>query len=350
MLLDGTDDYVNLGTVSARNFTTSDFSLLAWIYPTSVAAIKRIIQHGVSATSGYSLRFSATGELILGTSSPTETLTKSAASKILANKWQHVAATRKAGTVKLYIDGNDVTSVVGAHSNPSSSAADSAVGATVGGGADRFPGAIDEPAFFNVELTQQQIREYMRQSISASAPGVVSLHHFDDGLADFATTVAVAAVSGVNGTLTSGASWVYDRWAPWVEPRISSTGALAVSSGTATVVPGTLRNLIPRVACRPMIVSQWDFDLTTAGTGSILGEVQENGAAISGAVEIAEPAGAVLSRGQHVGVATREWSAETLYVLRMMGRLAAGGNGIRGSFNNPGTGYAIVAQPIDGTW
>lgn len=350
VLLDGSNDYVDLGTVAARDFTSSPFSLLAWIYPRSVSAVARILQHGVSATSGYSFRVSATGELILGTSSPAETVTKSAAGAIVANRWHHVAAVRDGAAVELYVDGERVTSVQGTHSNPTASAGATVVGSTVGGGADFFNGAIDEPAFFNVALTQRQIREYMWQSLSASAPGLVSLHHFDDGISNFASTTAVAAVSGVNGTLTNGATWVYDRWATWIEPRISASSGLAVSSSTATLVPGTLRNFIPRVACRPLILSQWDFSLTTAGAGAIVGEVQENGAAIAGAVTLSEPAGAVLARGQHLSLATREWSAGTLYSVQMMGRLSAGGDAIRGTFNTPNTGYSIVAQPIDGTW
>jgi hypothetical protein len=350
VLLDGANDFVDLGTVAARDFTTSPFSIMCWIYPTATGAIYRLMQHGVSGASGYSLRMDAAGALVCGTSSPAETNTSSAAGVLVANKWQHLAAVRTGSSIRLYKDGEDATSAAGTHSNPTSSAGASAIGATVGGTANYFPGAIDEPAFFNVALTQEEIRELMWLSIPASAPGIVSLHHFDDGLANYASTVAVAAVSGVNGTLTNGATWVFDRWAPWVESRVSSTGTLAISSATATSVPGTLRRFIPRVASRLMIVAEWDLELTTAGTGTLLGELRENGAPFGPQMAVAAPAGTPLIRGQHVQVVTTDWAAETLYSLEMLGRLFSGLNTIRGTLQNPNTGYAIVAQTIDGTW
>lgn len=350
VLLDGVNDYVSLGNVAARNFTTTPFSIMCWIYPRSVAALARLVHHGTPGANGYSWRVTNLGALVFGTSSPAETTSSTANGQIVANKWQHVAVTRSGASVRLYVNGNDLTSVAGSHSNPTSILTTTYVGANVPAAADWFSGAIDEPAFFNVALTQEQIRELMWLSIPSSYSGLVSLHHFDDGLTNYASVTAVASVSGVNGSLVNGATWVFDRWAPWVESRVSSTADLAIASDTATQVAGTLRNFIPRVKSRMKLTAIFDFWLTTAGTGFILGLVRVDGSALAPQVILAAPAGTPLIRLPAAQVHTFDWDAETLHSVDLAGRLNAAANTVRGTFMTGHTGYAMVAETVDGTW
>lgn len=349
VFLDGVNDYVNLGTVAARNFTTSPFTLLAWIYPTSISAVHRVIQHGTSGVNGYSLRVNAAGALIGATSSPGEATSQTANGAIQAGKWQHVAMVRDGASVRLFIDGDDATAFFAGHSNPASSAGNTVVGATVAGTADRFAGAIDEPAFFNRALTQQEIRRLRWMSIPASTSGLVSLHHFDDGLANFATTNATPAV-GLAGTLFNGASWVYDRWAPWVEPRVAASAALTINTDVKAGMAGTLRRFIPRVASRLKISAMFDVSLTTAGTGFMLGEISVNGSPLSGQAVFGAPAGTPLVRFPIPLIQTVDLQKDGLYTIELTGRLNAALNTIRGTFNQLHSGYAMVAEPIDGTW
>lgn len=351
VLLDGVDDYVDLGTVAARNFTTSDFTLLAWIYPVSLADGDRVLNHGAPFNHGYCVRLRADGTLWCSTSqSGVEQTTMTAAGAIVTGRWQHVAMVRAGSVVKIYVDGEDATLTAASHVDPATYSSTTILGANHTGTGNFFEGAIDEPAFFNAALSQQKIRELMRLSISASEPGIVSLHHLDDGGSNYATTTAVAAVSGVNGSLQNGATWVFDRWAPWLEPRVSATGSLAVSSDTAAQVPGTLRRFIPRVASRVLLSPIFDFELTTAGAGSILGLVRVNGTALTPQAIVAAPAGTPLLRLPLAQAHAFDWSAETLYSVDLAARLNDAADAIRGTLAATHTGYAISAQPIDGTW
>lgn len=350
--LDGVNDYVNLGTVGARDFTALPFSVLCWIYPTNVAALQRIISHGVIATSGYTMRIGVTGFLNLTTCSPGNTNTDSVNGALTANLWQHCAAVVGSnGICRLYLNGNELAyAAQPTHAAPVASAGATALGATVGGGAGWMSGAIDEPAFFNVALTQEQIRAYMYASLTASTPGCVSLHHLDDGLSNFLGTNANATIGVVAGTLTNGASWVYDRWAPWVEPRVSSTAAITVNSSTEIQITGTLRRFIPRVTSRVHLAAQWDLLTTTAGAGSIRCLFRENGTALAHEATLNVPAAGPLLRGSHAHLATRDWTKETVYTLDLAARLNDGADAIRAQTQTPHTGYTIVAMPVDGTW
>lgn len=348
VLLDGSTGYVDLGTLAARDFTSSDFSLLVWAYLRSLPGSSCFaIGHGATNTSGYSLEITSAGEVRFRTNQAgANTNVVSTTAPVDVEGWYHLAAVKIGATGYGYVNGELVTS--GALSNPVASGGSTSVGANSAGAAQFLDGAIDEPAFFNRGLTQEQIRELMWAKLSSSTPGIVSLHHFDDGLANFATTNAAAAASIVGGTLTGGASWVFDRWAPWIEPRVSATSGLTISSHVAAAVPGTLRNFIPRVASRILVSAQLAARVSVGGTGYVLGEILLDGVARTPKAALSFPAG--IHRTSVPLFETIDLEANTVYSLALAGRRDAAGSTISVVFDSPSTGYAVVAQPVDGTW
>jgi hypothetical protein len=103
---DGTGDYLTLPATSGIfNFGTGDFTVEAWIYPTALLGFQQI------AGSSYS---TVGGALYLnGTSAAFYTNASNAltpAGSIVAYTWQHVAAVRASGILKMYINGVEQSS------------------------------------------------------------------------------------------------------------------------------------------------------------------------------------------------------------------------------------------------
>lgn len=347
--LDGVNDYVTLGIVAARDFTASPFTICAWVYPAALGATPAIIGHGAINTNGYQLDATAAGAVRLRTNQAgASTLLASANGLLPLNAWSFVAGVKNGANSFVMLNGDIVAS--GSLTNPVASAGATAVGSNSNGLANYWSGAIDEPAFFNAALTQEQVRAYMYSQLTSLTANCVSLHHFDDGLSNFLGTNANATIGVTAGTLTNGASWVYDRWAPWVEPRVSSTANIAIAGAAEQQITGTLRRFIPRVKTRVSIAAQWDLLATVAGAGSIRCLMRENGVALAHESTLNIPAAGPLLRLSMAHVAVRDWNASTVYTLDLAARLNLAGDAIRATTQFPHTGYAVVAMPVDGTW
>ncbi len=99
---DGTGDYLTAPSSTAFNFGTGDFTVEAWINPSTVSgtkAIMGIFQGGVGGwyfgMNGASLRFSSG-------------LADYDAGTLVANVWSHVAATVSGGNLRMFINGVQV--------------------------------------------------------------------------------------------------------------------------------------------------------------------------------------------------------------------------------------------------
>lgn len=57
------------------------------------------------------------------------------------------------------------------------------------------------------------------------------------------------------------------RWAPWIEPRVSSTGNLTVNGTGYTLIPGCTLTFTPHVNARLQVPVKVDAQLTIAGAG-----------------------------------------------------------------------------------
>jgi hypothetical protein len=127
---DGAGDYLTLPSDSGIfNFGTQDFTIEAWVYPTaSLSGYKQIAGSSYSTVGGALYLLSDTATFYT-----TGAVAQTPAGSIVQNTWQHVAAVRTSGTLKIYINGverssasltNNLTTtnaVIGAQTaNPSS--------------------------------------------------------------------------------------------------------------------------------------------------------------------------------------------------------------------------------------
>jgi hypothetical protein len=109
---DGTGDYLSLADSSDWDFVSSgDYTMEAWIYPTSVTGTQKIFQQAEDANNGWQLYmggqniglyniFSASAFSCISTSTP-----------ITIDTWQHVAAVKDGDDYEVFVDGVSVATV-----------------------------------------------------------------------------------------------------------------------------------------------------------------------------------------------------------------------------------------------
>lgn len=112
MFFDGTGDYISSGNshTALYNLTATDFTVEAWIYPTSTISSTRQIVGNWDSTLSWALNVSATDRLgfeATGTgaySNPLLTMTSN--TTVTINAWNHVAIRRSGNTFNLYLNGS----------------------------------------------------------------------------------------------------------------------------------------------------------------------------------------------------------------------------------------------------
>lgn len=141
LLLDGTGDYLNLAGSSDFGFGTGDFTVEAFIRPSSVASGTKVIAD-FRSTSG-----TVAGLLVLSGStiefqSANGAGTITGSTNLSANVFYHFAVVRESGVTKLYLNGSQEGSNLSDTTDYGSSRA-LYIGANFNGTSE-FPGHIDE--------------------------------------------------------------------------------------------------------------------------------------------------------------------------------------------------------------
>ena len=192
----GTSSRVNVPDANSLDLTTR-MTLEAWVNPTVVTSAWRdVIYKGndnyyLSATSSTSSR-PATGILVGGSNAEAFGTTA-----LTPNTWTHLASTYDGTAVRLYVNGNLVSSTartgnITTSSNPLQIGSDSIFG-------QYFAGLIDEVRVYNTALTLTQIQVDMNTPVGSSS--------VLEGQAVFSTTM-------VPLTTAAGHGWFIDR-TPW---------------------------------------------------------------------------------------------------------------------------------------
>ena len=118
-------DYLELAAASCTDmdFQVGAFSVAAWIYLDSLAADRCLFCRGAANTDGWYWYISSVGAMQFVTNqAAANQISGSPAADILISNWYFVGATRLTTSVRLFKNGVDKTSVVGAHVNPLTSA------------------------------------------------------------------------------------------------------------------------------------------------------------------------------------------------------------------------------------
>jgi hypothetical protein len=110
--LDGSSGFVFQSSAdSALSIGTSDFTIEAWIYPTTISGYLGIAATGIYDAGGGFTWYFFNGKLTVYQNNE---IAESGAS-IVANSWQHVALVRQGNTLTMFYNGNiaKINSVVG---------------------------------------------------------------------------------------------------------------------------------------------------------------------------------------------------------------------------------------------
>ncbi len=148
-------NFVDCGNGSSLNFTTSDFSLEAWINLTSAATNPTIFCRGLHLTDGYFAYINTNrGINFLTEQSGDAQNTVAANATITLATWTHLLITRDGATVKMYKNGVEVTyATVGVHTNPTTSTRNFRIGILDDEASQPFVGKIALPRVYNTALT-----------------------------------------------------------------------------------------------------------------------------------------------------------------------------------------------------
>lgn len=133
---DGTGDYLSVPDNNAFSLGTNNFTIEAWIYPTSTGSFPTIFaQYNGTSDSVFFCLGNANTSLLFYVYGTTN-ITLTAASAITLNTWQHVAAVRNGNTFTVYRNGVSV-----ATNTTSLTVTNSTAKVTVGGveGASPYP-------------------------------------------------------------------------------------------------------------------------------------------------------------------------------------------------------------------
>jgi len=199
LTLDGSGDYVSLGTGSGIHTGTSNFTWESWINSSTTSGRMEILAFGnnvgnqgaVLLVQDAKLRFDLAG--IAGTNSTTS---------VADSTWHHVAVTYNQSTdvASLYIDGvaAETHTFTGAALNIASGAAN--IGVSLDNAASPFNGKIDDVRIWNTLRTANEIADSYQKALTGNQGGALVAHYtFDGDSAGTGQTITDSAGSS-NGT------------------------------------------------------------------------------------------------------------------------------------------------------
>lgn len=244
LYFDGVNDYVDVGNITDANLPSTGWSIAAWTNIDNLASSTEhyvISKHRWSSNLGYSLLVFNNGSVRCGFNGSSGHLT-TAAGLIQQDTWYHLACVYDGTDLKIYIDGNQVTSA------PRSLFANATSYNLVFGtpsdslGNNLYTGNnyIDEIRIFTAPLSTDQIKLIMNMGSSATLGGVNmeptrTQRKEDTGTTDnkpaiewlldenTGTTVYDTSGNGNNGTMAGTARWTQGRFGTAIDFTESST-------------------------------------------------------------------------------------------------------------------------------
>jgi len=131
---DGTNDYVNCGNI--LNYTTGDFTFSYWVYITDLQNANGgsvIIYKGDTGVNGYSDFLDSNGDIVFRTNGAGGTvITETNTGVISTGNTYNITYTRVGTSIKIYVNGVNVTLTSGVHTDPASSSSNFTIGSYSG--------------------------------------------------------------------------------------------------------------------------------------------------------------------------------------------------------------------------
>ncbi|HET8756444.1 MAG TPA: LamG-like jellyroll fold domain-containing protein [Solirubrobacteraceae bacterium] len=239
---DGVNDWVTVDDASSLRLTTG-MTASAWVNPSAGRVWRTVLLKQRAGGMSYALYGNTdSGQPSGHVSTPLETSTK-APSALPIGVWTHLATTYDGTTLRLFVNGVQVSSraVSGAISNDAGAL-------RIGGNSvwnEPFAGRIDEVRLYDRALTAAEIQGDMAAPVTCSAPAEPVLSVTPASLS-FSVTAGNADPAGKTLTIANAGGgtldWTASADAAWLDVApASGTGgrALTVSAATDGLAAGT---------------------------------------------------------------------------------------------------------------
>jgi hypothetical protein len=215
-----------------NDIAANNFTMEAWVYPTG-STFSRIIYAQLNTNNFASMTMGGGRYIYLYVIRGGTTFSAVTTNTIPLNQWTHVATkwTAATNTIEVYFNGVLQPSVFGGGSSIGTTT--SLVIGSRPGGAQYFPGILDEIRIWNTARTQVEISATMNSSLPGNTSGIEVYYKLDEG-----TGIATADASPAANTssLSGSPAWQVPSTAPLFT---TCTGAPATYTYTITPNPST---------------------------------------------------------------------------------------------------------------
>lgn len=258
--------YVNCGNVANMDFI-NDFTVEAWIKPSTFGSRQRIFSKGNGGTGGWGFGLNGGNDQLIFTTYNVQDYVTTTVPVVL-NTWQHIAMVMQAdNSVEFYVNGvlqETITGFSGA--NPFNNVA--LLGSAFGGG-EAFEGEMDEVRIWSTARCAFDINTTKNCELVGNEPNLVAYYNFNQGVAGGnnagATGLIDLAGEDNNGTLTGFA--LTGAISNWVTSSATVSGTCSLTPPVISVT-GNGNAITTGSSSVPSLTNHTDFG--NVGTGSNL--------------------------------------------------------------------------------